>query len=80
MKTNRRKIINDLAKEIKTPNQNLAKLKTMIKQDTYKDMFRGFSFFLFKWSISDWRNCELSIPRLIYYYPDIAYKLFKVTK
>ncbi|MCI6508582.1 MAG: ankyrin repeat domain-containing protein [Bacilli bacterium] len=32
MKTNRRKIINDLAKEIKTPNQNLAKLKTMIKQ------------------------------------------------
>ena len=55
-------------------------LKTMIKQDTYKDMFRGFSFFLFKWSISDWRNCELSIPRLIYYYPDIAYKLFKVTK
>jgi len=32
MKKSNRRIINELAKEIKTPNQNLAKLKTSIKQ------------------------------------------------
>ena len=53
-------------------------LKSMVKQDTYKDMFRGFKFFLFQWSISDWRDCQLSIPQLVYYYPTIANKLFNL--
>ena len=53
-------------------------LKSMVKQDTYKDMFRGFKFFLFQWSISDWRDCQLSIPQLVYYYPNIANQLFNL--
>ena len=54
------------------------KLKELVKQDTYKTLFKGFEFYLFKWMLTDWRDCELSLPRLVIYYPQIAKDLFNI--
>ena len=54
------------------------KLKEIVKQDTYKKLFKGFQFYLFEWALTDWRDCELSLPQLVKYYPNIAKDLFNI--
>ena len=54
------------------------KLKELVKQDTYKTLFKVFEFYLFEWMLTDWRDCELSLPRLVKFYPQIAKDLFSI--